>query len=120
MKRNSRYTKEKIYDLLPSIYRLRDKEQGQPLKALLEIIGQQIEFAEQDIERLYNNWFIETCDEWVVPYIGDLLQAKILNPVTRSTTNHRIWVANTISYRRRKGTLGNYRTVIKKCYGLEL
>ena len=104
MKQSSRYTKEKIYDLLPSIYRIRDKEQGEPLKALLEIIAQQIEFVEQDIDRLYNNWFIETCDEWIVPYIGDLLKAKILNPVTRSTTNHRSWVANTISYRRRKGT----------------
>ena len=104
MKR-SRYTKEKIYDLLPSIYRIRDKEEGEPLKALLEIIGEQIEFVEQDIERLYSNWFIETCDEWIVPYIGDLLQTKILNPVTRSTSSHRSWVANTISYRRRKGTL---------------
>ena len=62
MKR-SRYTKEKIYDLLPSIYRIRDKEQGEPLKALLEIIGEQIELVEQDIEQLYSNWFIETCDE---------------------------------------------------------
>ncbi len=35
----SRYTKEKIYDLLPSIYKSKDKEQGEPLKALLEIIG---------------------------------------------------------------------------------
>src|SRR5215208_981570 len=100
----SRYTKEKIYDLLPSIYRIRDKEQGEPLKALLEIIGDQIELVEQDIERLYNNWFIETCNKWVVPYIGDLLQASILNPVTPSTSNPRGWVVKTISYRKRKGT----------------
>ena len=87
--KSNRYTKEKIYDLLPSIYRIRDKEQGEPLKALLEIIGEQIELVEQDIEQLYRNWFIETCDEWLVPYIGDLLQAKILNPVTKFTSSHR-------------------------------
>jgi hypothetical protein len=103
--KNNRYTKEKIYDLLPAIYKIRDKEEGEPLKALLEIIGEQVEFIEDDIEKLYNNWFIETCDEWLVPYIGDLLQARILNPVTKVTSSHRSWVANTISYRRKKGTL---------------
>src|SRR5215208_5289008 len=110
-----RYTREKIYDLLPSIYKIRDNEQtepnknsketGGPLKALLEIIGEQVEFVEDDIQQLYYNWFIETCKEWLVPYIGDLLNTKILNPVTRSTSSHRSWVANTISYRRRKGTI---------------
>jgi hypothetical protein len=115
--KDSRYTKERIYDLLPSIYRIRDKEQGEPLKALLEIIGEQIGFVEQDIERLYNNWFIETCVEWIVPYIGDLLQAKILNPVTRSTSSHRSWVANTISYRRRKGTLATIEQLSRDVTG---
>ena len=115
--KDSRYNKEKIYDLLPSIYRIRDKEQGEPLKSLLEIIGEQVEFVEQDIERLYSNWFIETCDEWIVPYIGDLLQAKILNPVTRSTSSHRSWVANTISYRRRKGTLATIEQLSRDVTG---
>ena len=113
-----RYTKEKIYELLPSIYRIRDKEEkGEPLKALLEIIGRQIELVEEDIEGLYNNWFIETCIPTIVPYIGDLLGTKILNPVTRSTSSHRSWVANTISYRRRKGTLATIEQLSRDVTG---
>ncbi len=44
-----------------------------PLDALLSEIALQSEISEQDIEGLYDNWFIETCDAWVVPYIGDLI-----------------------------------------------
>ncbi len=100
----NRYTKEKIYDLLPSIYKSKDKEQGQPLKALLDIIGEQVEYVEKDIDLLYQNLFIESCNEDLVFYLGDLFNAKILNRITSSVSSHRGWVANTISYRRRKGT----------------
>jgi hypothetical protein len=101
-----RYTKDKLYELLPAIYRQRDsEEEGKPLYALLSVIAEQAGFLEKDIEKLYDNWFIETCDEWVVPYIADLIDAKILHSVTKATFSQRAWVANTLSYRRRKGTL---------------
>jgi hypothetical protein len=113
----SRYTKEKIYELLPSIYRIKDKDQGEPLKALLEIISEQVELLEKDIDQLYLNYTIETCDESRVPYIGDLLNAQILNPVTRVTSSHRSWVANTLSYRRRKGTLATLEQLSRDVTG---
>jgi hypothetical protein len=62
-----------LYELLPTVYRLRDAERGYPLQALLRVIAEQAQVVEQDIARLYENWFIETCDDWVVPYIGDLI-----------------------------------------------
>jgi len=65
--------KDRLYELLPVIYRMRDHEQGEPLRALLQVVSEQVEVVEDDIERLYENWFIETCEDWVVPYIGDLL-----------------------------------------------
>ena len=49
------------------------RRQGYPLKALLRVIGEQVDLVEQDIAALYDNWFIETCDDWVVPYIGSLI-----------------------------------------------
>ena len=58
--------------LLPAFYRERDGENG-PLRALLGVIARQGALLEADIERLYDNAFIETCEDWVVPYIGDLL-----------------------------------------------
>jgi hypothetical protein len=95
---------EELYQLLPAFYRLRDAEEGEPLKALLKVIFEQVSLMDQDISRLYRNWFIETCDEWVVPYIGDLLGVKGVHPVSTSTYSLRAFVANTIAYRRRKGT----------------
>ncbi len=95
---------ERLYRLLPSIHRLRDTEQGEPLRALLGLIEGELERVEADIAGLYDNWFIETCDEWVVPYIGDLLGARPVRPVPSAGVSARAYVANTIAYRRRKGT----------------
>jgi len=98
------FTDKTVYQLLPAVYRIRDAEQGEPLKALIEIIASQAQVMEQDIAQLYDNWFIETCEEWVIPYIGDLLGVKNLNSITGSSiVSQRAYVANTLRYRRRKG-----------------
>ena len=97
-------TPERLYQLLPSIHRLRDAAQGEPLRALLAVIESELEAVEADTARLYDNWFIETCDEWTVPYIGDLLGVRPVRPVPSAGVSMRAWVANTIAYRRRKGT----------------
>jgi hypothetical protein len=111
-------SKDFLYELLPMFYRRRDAEQGWPLRAFLQVITEQVDVVKKDIDQLYENWFIETCQDWVVPYIGDLIgyepvhdagepgdvrteqgqkRNKILIP--------RAEVANTIRNRRRKGTL---------------
>jgi hypothetical protein len=64
---------DRLYELIPVIYRLRDADQDYPLQALLRVIAEQVIVTEQDIAGLYENLFIETCDDWVVPYIGDLV-----------------------------------------------
>jgi hypothetical protein len=109
---------DRLYDLLPAIYRLRDQEQGQALRGFLRVVGEQVEVLEKDIDGLYENWFIETCADWVVPYIADLIgydpvpeagrrgdpsvaQGALLNAVLVPRRE----VANTIRFRRRKGTL---------------
>jgi len=105
-----------LYDLVPTVYRLRDADQGWPLRGLLRVIAEQANVIEQDIGQLYENWFIETCDDWVVPYIGALVGYTPVavgpNPGTgaRAQARERIAVprrevANTIRFRRRKGTL---------------
>ncbi|AXV77033.1 MULTISPECIES: hypothetical protein [Ralstonia solanacearum species complex] len=95
---------ERLYRLLPEIHRLRDADQGEPLRTLLAVIEGELERIEQDIAVLYDNWFIETCEEWVVPYIGDLLGTRPIRPVPSAGVSERAYVANTIAYRRRKGT----------------
>ena len=109
---------DRLYELLPLIHRQRDAEQGYPLRALLRVIGEQVDVVEEDIEQLYENWFIETAQDWVVPYIGDLVGYRPVHaagqPGPTETAQGRLRnkfliprreVANTIRYRRRKGTL---------------
>lgn len=100
--------RDELWDLVPAVYRERDAEPNQAgaLRALIEVLGEQAELVAEDLARLYDNWFIETCEPWVVPYIGDLVGARGLHglgPVTPAPTA-RAYVANTIAYRRRKGT----------------
>jgi hypothetical protein len=110
-------TPDRLYDLLPAVYRIRDVDYGKPLEAVLQIIGEQVDLVEEDIARLYDNWFIETCEDWVVPYIAELVGYRPVvdtgeagSCVDRDRARRRILiprreVANTILYRRRKGTL---------------
>lgn len=98
------YNAQKLYELLPAIYRLRDTEQDESLKTLLSIIAEQVAVLEENLEQLYDDQFIETCAEWVIPYIGDLIGYRSLHGVTSKVSNPRAEVANTIGYRRRKGT----------------
>ncbi|KZL49161.1 hypothetical protein A2T98_14190 [Nodularia spumigena CENA596] len=96
---------ERLYNLIPAIYRIRDETEGGSLRALLGVIEQELETVETDIANLYENWFIETCDEWVVPYIGDLLAVTLYTEQTRTYgRERRAYVANTLAYRNRKGT----------------
>ena len=95
---------ERIYGLLPSTYRLRDGEQGGPLRALLSVIAGQVAVLENDLAQLLDDQFVETCAPWVLPYIGDLLGIRGLPSVGADRINPRAEVAHTLGYRRRKGT----------------
>lgn len=94
----------RLYDLLPAVHRVRDAEAGSPLEGLLGTIDDEVELIRADIEQLYDNWFIETCEDWVVPYLGDLLGVKGLGGPGHQHRDQRAFVANTLRYRRRKGT----------------
>ena len=108
---------EALTALVPAYYRRLDSEHpaaipksagsttlAGPLQALLDLLADQGGIVEEDIARLYDEWFIETCSDWVVPYIGALIRARILPSATPD--GQRRFVANTIAYRSRKGTVG--------------
>ena len=105
-----------LYDRLPAIYRELDADQGYPLRALLDVVGRQAAILEQDVEQLWDDFFVETCRSWVVPYIGDLVANDVLfeqllgglasadlRPAVAVPV--RADVARTIAHRRRKGTV---------------
>ena len=106
---------DRLYALLPAIHRMRDAEQGYPLKALLQVISEQANLLEDDIAQLYDNQFIETAEPWAVPYIGELVGWRPVPDAVPpadgpagcapAVLTPRREVANLIRLRRRKGTL---------------
>lgn len=124
------FTLEQLYNLIPAIYRIRDLENSGevgallgdsmqsspsstgdtaqslalslPLKSLMTILQEQIAVLDENLEQLYDDQFIETCAEWVIPYIGDIVGFQLAHDI--GMRNLREEVAYTISFRRRKGT----------------
>jgi hypothetical protein len=109
---------DRLYKLLPAVHRMRDADQKYPLQALLRVIAEQANVVEDDIQQLYENWFIETAEDWVVPYIADLIGYRPVSEAGQASDDKtaegralnrvlipRRDVANTLAYRRRKGTL---------------
>lgn len=109
---------DRLYQLMPAIYRLRDAKQNYPLRDLLRVIAEQVDLVEADIAQLYENWFVETCEDWVVPYLGDLVGYRPVHEAGEAgalgasadrmrgmVVNVRREVANTVRARRRRGTL---------------
>ena len=95
---------ERLYELLPQVVRLRDAESGLALHELVGILAAQLDVLGQDLDQLYADQFIETCADWVVPYVGDLIGYRMVHGRAPGAPSARAEVANTISYRRRKGT----------------
>ena len=94
-----------LFKRLPEIYRIRDAQplSHDQLRDYLALVEDAFGAIHEDIEGLYHDLFIEFCDEWAIPYIGDLLGTSPLSGEARTL---RADVADTIALRRRKGTLG--------------
>src|SRR5271165_3527152 len=99
---------DRLWTLLPAIYRALDtgaESNGTgALRELINRIGAQAAVIRRSIDRLGENQSIETCDDWVIPYIGDLVATRLVACLPPPA--QRIDVAKTIYYRRRAGTVG--------------
>lgn len=115
--------RDRLVRLLPEMYRAADAAQAPagvsgPLSDFLRLICEQANLLEDDLWRWYDNWFIETCEDRIVPYLGDLVSDDRPRDFptgweercARTNASVQIWsaradVANTLRLRRRKGTL---------------
>lgn len=107
-----------LYELLPQVYRRRDADIGYPLRGMLAVLEEQRTILSGAIDQLYDDWFIETCQDWLVPYLGSLVGYQPLHGyeealgagtpeaglLLRAIAPRRD-VADTIAARRRKGSL---------------
>jgi len=116
----------RLYELLPALHRIADADRGGQLRALLALITREADALRYDTLQLWDNFFVETCQRWVIPYIGDLVANNPLHDLDLSAAaataqsvftdlagpdlrppgaiRTRADVAKTIYYRRRKGT----------------
>src|SRR5947208_4784409 len=100
------YYADKLWNLLPAVYRALDTDafdKNGPLREMVNRIGAQVAILRRSMDRLWEDQSIETCDDWVIPYIGDLLATRLV--ANLDGRGQRIDVAKTIYYRRRKGTV---------------
>ena len=112
---------DRLYELLPAVYRMRDAEQGYPLRALLRVIAEQVErrrgrhrpalrqLVHRDLRGLGGalhrrpGRLSSRCSRRPAARRDAAGRARTAILVPRRE------VANTIRYRRRKGTLGAAR-----------
>jgi hypothetical protein len=100
------YYGDKLWNLLPAIYRTLDTDDFNatgPLRELVNRIGVQAAILRRSIDRMWEDQSIETCDDWIIPYIGDLLGTRLVPAL--DPQGQRLDVAKTIYFRQRKGTL---------------
>ena len=100
------YYAERLWQLLPAVYRTTDTDSFDspgPLREVLNRIGAQAAVLRRSMDRMWADQSIETCDDWVIPYLGDLLGTNLITNLDARA--QRLDVAKTIHYRRRKGTV---------------
>jgi hypothetical protein len=108
---------DRLWELLPAVYRTRDAtEGGGALRALVEVLARQSVVLEESLEQLYDDQFVETASPWVLPYIGDLLGIEGLPPAPLAS---RAEVGNTMGWRRRKGTAAALERIARDVTGLD-
>lgn len=108
-------SQERLWRMLPALYRLRDDDGA--LRALLSILESELETVEGDIDRLYDDWFIETCRPERVSAIGAWLGIDADTLHEHPDLDHRSLVANALAYRRRKGTVPMIERVVRDVTG---
>lgn len=98
---------ETLYALLPAHVRTTDAAEGYPLKALIAILAGGGAEIDGEIDTLFDSLFVDTAPEAALADFAALVAAEPLRPLPEgSGYNQRAYIANTLRYRRRKGTAG--------------
>src|SRR5690242_2282733 len=112
------YYSERLWESLPGMYRALDSADpatAGPLRELLNRIGIQAAVVRRSIDGLWADQFIETCADWVIPYLADLVATRLVTGL--DARGQRLDVANTIHWRRRKGTVPTVDAVARDITG---
>ncbi len=96
---------ERLYALLPAHIRGVDATNGWALKALCQVLAAGSIEIDREIDTLYDAMFVETAPEAALGDLAALVASEPLRPLPPgSGHNARAFIANTVRYRRGKGT----------------
>lgn len=101
---------KQLYQLLPEIYRTRDKQQhntassneDESLAKFLDAQGHLLDLIHATLEQQLKDTLPKSSQDWLLPYFAQLLAANIVSP---DSAGKHAEVAHAISWRQRKGTL---------------
>lgn len=94
---------ERLWALLPALYRQGDEDAGGVLRALLRLMEEELAAVETLAADQYDDWFIETCSSSAVARIGELVGVPAPPPGAVAAARYRSLVADALARRRRKG-----------------
>ena len=96
---------DRLYRLLPEHIRSTDAANGWALRALVTVLASGSAEIDREIETLYAAIFVESAPEAALDAIAALVGAEPLRPLPPGGGhNARAYIANTLRYRRGKGT----------------
>ena len=87
------YYADKLWNLLPAVYRTEDTDiysANGPLREMVNRIGAQAAIVRRSIDRLWEDQSIESCDDWVISYIGDLLATNLVASLDSGANTGRV------------------------------
>jgi hypothetical protein len=112
---------DQLWRWLPGVYRARDTE-GR-LRAFLGVFADELWRLRGMVEQQYADHFIDSAQDWVIPYIADLVGTQVLftgeaAKLREIAARNRADVKKTLHWRRRKGTLAGLEGVARDLSGL--
>ncbi|HEX6909818.1 MAG TPA: hypothetical protein VF142_05475, partial [Longimicrobium sp.] len=72
------------------------------LRHFLALFGHELARLRGNLDQLHRDFYIDACQDWVVPYLADLVGTEI---VFNTAARNRADVRDTLRFRRQKGTL---------------
>jgi hypothetical protein len=108
-----------LFVRLPGHLRSLDARSGdRALQALMALFGREAGIVETDIDQLYDNWFVETCEPWALPYLAQLVGAQVPRDIGADQPGLlRAYVARVLEYRQAKGTAAALEQVARDVTG---
>ena len=99
-----------LLEWLPGVYRARDAQGPGALRALLSLFADELWRLRRLIESSYADHFIDSAQDWVIPYLAELVGTEVLFTGASArrrdiARRNREDVKKTLHWRRQKGTL---------------